>query len=185
MYGIVNQAIQDLVVEQHGEATWSRILERAGCPDLALQEMDSYPDALTFELVGAVAAELGLPVPDVLRLFGRTWITYTSDRGFGRIIAGSGDSFGAFLGGLDAMHERVTRTFRAMEPPRMVLRSSDGGRFVLEYHSRREGLEMMVVGLLEGLAERFGLEAEITSAAEEACLVFTIRTRPAAARQSA
>lgn len=67
----------------------------------------------------------------------------------------------------------------------MVLRSSDGGRFVLEYHSRREGLEMMVVGLLEGLAERFGLEAEITSAAEEACLVFTIRTRPAAARQSA
>lgn len=181
MYGIVNQAIQDLVVENHGAETWDRILERAGRPDLVLYEMDAYPDELTFALVGAAAEELEVPVPELLRQFGRTWITYTSDRGFGRIIAIAGDSFGAFLAGLDSMHERVTSTFRSMEPPRMVLREAEGERFVLEYHSRRAGLEPMVVGLLEGLAERFDLEAEVRSEPGDGFVAFTIRTRPVAA----
>jgi hypothetical protein len=185
MYGIVNQAIEDLVVAHHGAATWERILERAGRPDLVLHEMDSYPDELTFELVGATAEELEVPVPELLRLFGRTWITYTSDRGFGRIIAVAGDSFGAFLSGLDSMHERVTSTFRSMEPPRMVLREAGDDRFVLEYHSRRAGLEPMVVGLLEGLAERFHLEAEVSFEPGEGFVAFTIRTRPAAVRHTA
>ncbi len=72
MYGLANRAIQELIVQGHGEAIWLEITERAGLdgsqPFLA---RDSYDDAVTYDLVTAAAEALSTPVRDLLEAFGR------------------------------------------------------------------------------------------------------------------
>ncbi len=63
------------------------------------------------------------------------------------------------MGG-DAMHARVGLTFEELRPPSFRVRREDGRLFV-HYHSTRQGLGPMVVGLLEGLILRFGGTAEV------------------------
>ena len=50
MYGIVNQAIQGLVVENYGQEKWDEILKRSGISETHFISNDSYEDEITFEL---------------------------------------------------------------------------------------------------------------------------------------
>ena len=43
-----------------------------------------------------------------------------------------------------------------------VQKELEDGSILLEYHSTREGLSNMVVGLLESMAEKYGQKAEVS-----------------------
>ena len=58
MYGMVNRAIEDMVTTQHGDVTWQQLLDKAGSPVRSFGRMQQYPDALTYDLVGAAVALL-------------------------------------------------------------------------------------------------------------------------------
>jgi hypothetical protein len=53
MYGLVNQAIEDLVRSNHGDAVWTSVRERAGLDNGSFLSMSEYPDATTYSLVRA------------------------------------------------------------------------------------------------------------------------------------
>ena len=61
MYGLVNRAIEQLVVSTKGEPAWQRVCARAGVGADGFVAMCPYDDRLTFDLVHAVSEELGLP----------------------------------------------------------------------------------------------------------------------------
>ena len=161
MYGLVNRAIEDLVRKQHGEATWQRIRERAGVPGRGFVAMESYPDAITYALVGATSEELGLPPETILEAFGEFWMTYTAEEGYGELLGLMGSTFEEFMDNLDAMHTRIAATMPHLVPPTFHRAALADGSSVLHYESEREGLAPMVVGLLRGLAQRFRVAIEI------------------------
>jgi hypothetical protein len=165
MYGLVNKAIEELVVENHGQEVWDRVCKQAGFTEGSFLSMQSYDDALTFNLVGAVCAELGAEPADVLRSFGRWWITFTAAEGYGEMLQLYGDDLGTFLDNLGDMHDRVALTFPDLVPPRFEIEELEPNVFQLDYHSDRDGLSPMVLGLLDGLAERFETQLEV----EEVC----------------
>jgi guanylate cyclase soluble subunit beta len=66
-----------------------------------------------------------------------------------------------FLENLNALHDRITGTFLNYIPPEFRIEAVGGNRHLIHYVSQREGLSAFVVGLLHGLAERFGNEVEI------------------------
>ena len=70
MYGLVNRAVEGLVTEKFGVDPWQRICARAGLDDPQFVAMEAYDDAVTYGLVGAAAAELGLEPAAVLEVFG-------------------------------------------------------------------------------------------------------------------
>ena len=47
-------------------------------------------------------------------------------------------------------------------PDFRVQKELEDGSILLEYHSSREGLSSMVIGLLESMAEKYGQKAEVT-----------------------
>lgn len=170
MYGLVNKAIQDLVLSEHGAEVWGEIvrtadvgenLRKALSEDVGFVRMDSYPDGVTFGLVKTASEVLGVPASDLLEAFGRYWIRYTAREGYGELLELSGGSLHEFLSNLDNLHTRVGLSLPDLQPPSFECREVGPGRFELYYRSSRDGLAPMVVGLVKGLAERFSVEVEV------------------------
>ena len=181
MYGLVNRAVEGLVRSQFGDDTWLTICERAGVDPTGFVAMDVYDDAVTYSLVGAASETLGLPADKVLEAFGEYWTVYTIEEGYGDLVAMMGGSLNEFLDNLDAMHARIGGTMPELVPPSVSREEQEDGSSLLHYYSKREGLAPMVVGLVKGLAKRFGTEVEIECLGEEAPghQRFLIREQPA------
>lgn len=155
MYGLVNKAVEGLVLDRFGEATWSRILQRAGMDDEGFVSMENYDDAVTYRLVEAASAELGLSAAQVLDAFGEYWTRYTAQEGYGDMLRAHGGTMRACLKHLDAMHDRIGRSYPGMKPPSFRCVDLPGGDAELHYVSERAGLAPMVLGLVRGLGVVF------------------------------
>jgi len=155
MYGLVNKAIEDLVISSAGEAVWQRIKSSAGLDDLYLLDTSIYPDETTYQLVTAASETLGQSPEEILHAFGRHWVLYTGRQGWATLFAATGESLIDFLGNLNELHARVHTSMPEAQMPEFHLLEADEG-YILEYHSHREGLAPMVDGILSGLAEQFG-----------------------------
>lgn len=90
MYGLVNQAIRDLIVSHHGEEKWTAVCQKAGLGTGPgggeFEAMHSYPDGMTYALVGAAAEVLGSDPAGLLKAFGEYWITFTAEEGYGDMM---------------------------------------------------------------------------------------------------
>lgn len=162
MYGLVNQAVEDLAVRLGGPELWSTIVERAGMELPVFITMEAYDDALTYRLVEAASDVLGLSPEEVLEAFGEHWILYTGSQGYGPMLDAMGTTLPQFLGNLDSMHSRIALSMPDLRPPSFACEELDGQRLLVRYWSERAGLAPMVVGLLKGLGTRFNLDISVT-----------------------
>lgn len=176
MYGLVNKAVVDLVVSKFGQDTWNAIKKKAEVDVDVFVSMDGYPDDITYRLVGAASDVLKIPPEAVLEAFGEYWVLYTAQEGYGPMLDASGKSLREFLENLDALHARVALTMPELKPPRFRLVPVDDSTMTLEYHSTRQGLAPMVVGLLKGLSIRFATPIDVTHARRDDHDEFTIKT---------
>jgi hypothetical protein len=176
MYGLVNKAVVDLVVSKFGQDTWNAIKTKAEVDVDVFVSMDGYPDDITYRLVGAASEVLKITPEQVLEAFGEYWVLYTAQEGYGPMLDASGTTLREFLENLDALHARVALTMPELRPPRFRLVPVDGQTMMLEYHSTRQGLAPMVVGLLKGLSIRFNTPIEVTHARRDNHDEFTLRT---------
>lgn len=161
MYGMVNKAIQDLVTTNFSEGQWIEIKEKVGFEDDFFISMQSYPDQLTYDLVGAASEVLELEPSAILEAFGEYWILYTAEEGYGEMLALSGATLGEFLGNLNILHDRITHIMPQLKPPKFSTKEISSNHVELTYESDREGLTSMVVGLLRGLGKRFDKHCKI------------------------
>lgn len=162
MYGLVNTAVAALAREVGGEIAWQEICRRADVSGLAFVGMTAYPDDITYRLVQAASDVLGLPAEQVLVAFGRHWVRYTSQEGWGPLLQAAGSTVPEVLEGLDAMHARVGLMMPELRPPSFRCTPIDATSLTLAYYSERPGLAPMVIGLIEGLGELLGSPASAT-----------------------
>lgn len=186
MYGMIFRAVEGLVRRDHGEDAWLAICARVGREPEPFVQMQTYPDALLVELVGAASAQLGVPPEAVMHGFGRFWIEYTAATGYGNLLDLCGSTFEDFLEGLDDMHARISLMMPHLEPPGFDLERGADGALRLHYRSHRRGFEPVVGGLLEALAERFGVRLNTTWSVEgdsgDEHTVFALRLERGAGR---
>jgi hypothetical protein len=162
MYGLVNKAVEDLVVSRFGEPTWESIKQRAGLDLDAFVSMEAYPDDVTYKLVSAASQILDIPATAVLETFGEFWILFTAREGYGHLLDLAGADLPTFLHHLDQMHTRVAASFPHLKPPSFWCADVAPGSLELHYRTHRRGLAPLVVGILRGLGKRFGTEVDIT-----------------------
>jgi len=165
MYGMVNRALEDMVVDGWGEATWSRVKESAGVDVEVFVGTEAYPDEVTYRLVGAAAEVLGLGAGEVLHRFGIHWVTRTATEGYGPLMDAGGKTLGEFLANLPNFHSRVSLLFPHLSPPTFYCTDVRAGSVKLHYVSGRDGLSPFVVGLLTGLGLRFGTPVSVEQTA--------------------
>lgn len=164
MYGMVNKAIEDLVVKNFGPDQWSAIKHKAGIEDDLFLSHESYPDKVTYDLVGAASEVLGMSARDILIAFGEHWVLHTARQGYGSMLEANGRTLPEFLLNLPSFHARVAMIFPDLQPPRFSCTDVKDCEMMLHYHSHRPGLTDFVVGLLQGLGKMFGTPVEVSVA---------------------
>jgi hypothetical protein len=160
MYGMVNQAVKSLVVEQHGDDTWAAIRDQAGAPD-TFAVMQPYEDDITYNLVGAASSVLGEPAEAVLFAFGEYWVRNIAVVHYETLMSSTGTNFVDFVRNLDHMHQRIRVTFPDYRPPSFRVIQVDDHTIQVDYYSERDGLLPFVEGLFTGLGAHFGVSVEL------------------------
>ena len=183
MYGIVNSAVQDLVVQRYGEAIWAEIAQACGLDeeDIFLSHQ-GYPDELTYRLVAEISSRTGSPVAEFLERLGEFWVTVTGKRHYGELLAACGRTLPEVLAGINTLHGRVALTFPGFNPPRLWCSDVTADRLLLHYESTREGLWPFVVGAVRALAEltRESADARLLLQPTSGSAVFEVTWKAAA-----
>lgn len=162
MYGMVNKAIEEMVIGAHGETAWREIKRRASVNEPVFISNEGYPDEITYRLVGAASEVLRLPADKILHAFGEHWVLGTARKGYGHLLAAGGATVGEFLANLPRFHDRIALQFPKLEPPRFEVSDRTARSLHLHYHTRRLGLTPFVEGVLSGLGRMFATEVTIT-----------------------
>lgn len=167
MYGIVNQAIQDLVIENYGQDNWNQILNRSGVRETQFMSNESYEDGITFELVAATSEVLSIAQEDVLEAFGKYWILNTGQKRYGDLMKAGGKDFIDFMMNLPNFHSRIMLIYPNLCPPEFIVEHSNEKKIILHYYSSRDGLTYFMFGLIKGIAEMFQQNIQVTLVASE------------------
>ncbi len=161
MYGIVNKAIQDLVITNFGEQKWEDIRERSGIEEDFFISSEAYDDDITYKLAGAVSEEMKMSVSDVLIAFGEWWVMKTTKEKYAGLMESGGSTLKEFLVNLPLFHNRVMLVYPKLTPPEFKVSEVSEKSLNLHYFSKREGLQDFVRGLIQGLGKMFNTPVEV------------------------
>lgn len=161
MYGIVNKAIEDLVVTNFGENNWQRIREHSGVEVDFFISNEAYDDDITYKLAQAVAEVMDMPINKVMEAFGEWWVLKTSKEKYGGLMQAGGQSLKEFLKNLPVFHNRVMLIYPKLTPPEFRVSDETEKSILVHYYSKREGLQDFVRGLMIGLGKMFETPVEV------------------------
>ncbi|MEI6184465.1 MAG: heme NO-binding domain-containing protein [Bacteroidota bacterium] len=161
MYGIVNKAIESLVIENFGETKWKIIKENSGIDVDFFMSNEPYDDDITYKLAGAVSKEMNITVSDVLITFGEYWVLKTGKEKYGSLMEAGGSNLRDFLRNLPAFHNRVMLFYPKLTPPEFKVSHEEERSLHLHYFSKREGLKEFVRGLIQGLGKLYSTPVQI------------------------
>lgn len=162
MYGLVNRAIEGMVCDSYGPATWETIKTRAGVDVPVFVSNESYPDEVTYQLVGAASEVLQSPAEEILKAFGEYWVLNTALKAYGPLMHTGGRTLKDFLMYLPHFHVRVQAIFPKLAPPEFSCENVGDDSLDLHYKTGRPaGLEPFVEGLVRGLAKMFETPVDV------------------------
>lgn len=159
MYGLVNKAVEELVTTNFGEEKWELIKAKAGVDVDVFISNESYPDEMTYKLVGAASEILGLPAEQILIVFGEHWVLNTASKSYGPMMKSGGKSLREFLVNLPNFHTRVAMIYPNLAPPRFECSDVTENSMRLHYYTHRSGLTAFVIGLVQGLGKLYSTPA--------------------------
>jgi hypothetical protein len=161
MYGIVNRAIEDLVVHNHGHEKWEAVKARSGVRVEFFLSNEPYDDSITFQLAIAASEELNQPLSEILIAFGEWWVLKTGMEKYGGLMQAGGDNLREFLLNLPMFHNRIMLIYPQLTPPEFRVEEIEESVIDVHYFSSRQGLQDFVRGLLQGLGKMYAVETSI------------------------
>lgn len=167
MYGLLNQALKEVVLSRSGERVWSNICAVVGVSAEDFELLVPYDDLMTYRLVDAASETLGLSRNEILQMLGSHWVTFTAQQGYGEMMALFGRDLRTCLKNLNRMHGHMGAMMPDLHPPRFVVEERRPDLLTLHYHSNREGLSPVVAGILEGLAQKYKENIQVTHLSKE------------------
>jgi hypothetical protein len=176
MMGMVFTELIEMVEAKFSLDVVDRVLARANLPG-SYTSVGNYADTELVAIVVALSEETGIPVPDLLHVYG--------EHLFGRFYALFPQFFDAhadapsFLRGLEShVHTEVRKLYPAARPPLFSSVDRDDGGMELHYESRRAlgpFARGLIVTCLRHYGDRHRLDAvEDLSAGSGTHLRFTI-----------
>jgi len=161
MYGIVNRAIEDLVIDNFGEEKWETILTKSEIDVDFFISNEPYDDEITYKLAAAASEVLGISVGEVLFAFGEWWILKTGKEKYGGLMSAGGRNLREFMLNLPAFHNRIMLIYPKLTPPEFQVSNIGENNIDVHYYSKREGLQEFVRGLLSGLGKMYDTPVDI------------------------
>lgn len=159
MKGIVFNIFEEFVTENWGEDTYEEILDATSLKtDEPFVAPGAYPDEDLMSLVATAVDQLGVPLPDALRAFGRFCFPGLA-RAYPIFLDGHTDAKTFLLTVETVIHVEVRKLMPDASPPRFDYEDPGPDQLVIQYKSTRKLCHLMA-GLLDGVGDHFGIEIE-------------------------
>ncbi|MDX1937951.1 MAG: heme NO-binding domain-containing protein [Flavihumibacter sp.] len=155
MYGIVNVALEEMVISNYGQDKWEEALHKSGAGVFHFEVDKLYDDEVTYLLVASVAEVLEMNIHKVMNLFGEWWILKVGTGKHANLMASGGESLKEFLINLPTFHSKVILIYVEMFAPQFTVTDVEANSLVIHYYSNRRSLTEFVRGLLLGLGKMF------------------------------
>jgi hypothetical protein len=163
MYGMVNQAIKEMVLEKFDETTWDFICQRANLKLKSFAPFEQYDDAITGNLVSIISDIAKMNPTDLLEAFGEYWILYAHRSEYSSILESFATSPVELIESLDNLHSRLELMFTNLKAPSFWVEHSADREILVHYTTVRDmPLEFFVVGLLKGIFRLFKQDCKVT-----------------------
>lgn len=174
MYGLVNLAIEEAILERYGQKFWDYIKQccrdSIGDTDGTFISRLFYDDEVTYRLIDTAERILrSEKYGHVSQLFGEKFYELVQDSGYEGILKLLGGSLKEFLDNLDSFHKHLGTTYSRMKPPSFRCSYMYEGaqkmtdKLILHYYSERIGLEGIVMGMVKAAArELHGIKVDVS-----------------------
>lgn len=161
MYGIVNKALEDLIIDRYGEEKWEQVKERSGLDIDFFISNEPYDDSITYKLISAASEELDTSLSTLMNVFGEWWILKTGKERYGGLMEAGGNTLEEFLTNLPVLHNRIMLMYPKLTPPEFKVSNKEKNSIHVHYYSTRRGLKEFVRGLLSGLGKMYNTPVQI------------------------
>ena len=156
MYGMINQAIKTMVIDNVDAGAWDDICSSMGISNGDFDSLELYDDQITLDLVVTISKKLEFTAADLLVSFGEYWVSYALNSEYKTLLSSFGESALELINSLDALHTRLELTFGNLEPPSFHTTKVSDHEAIVHYNSNRDmPLEYFVKGLLLGIFNMF------------------------------
>ncbi|MDQ8164272.1 MAG: heme NO-binding domain-containing protein [Gemmatimonadota bacterium] len=162
MYGMVTLGLRDYTIERFGASVWTAAAKASGVEHADFVTTSSYPDSITTACLVAAVQASGVDAATFLEGFGAFWVLRTAEEKYPHVMRAAGGTVDQFFAALPRLHDHVRTLLPELAPPTFSVLKQGEGKFQVTYWSERDGLDPMVVGLLKGIAQRFGTTAQVT-----------------------
>jgi hypothetical protein len=161
MKGVVFTEFLEMVEERFSEEVADQIIEACELPSGgSYTAVGTYDHGEMVQLVAALSAATGAPVPDLLRAFGRH-LFHRFVGIYPQLFVGVRSAFD-FLRGIEThIHTEVRKLYPDAELPRLECHEPAPDRMELVYRSSRPFADL-AEGLIAGCAEHFGEDVRVT-----------------------
>jgi hypothetical protein len=158
MKGIVFNLLEQVVVLNHGDAVWDKLLDKTGLSG-SYTSLGSYPDAEIVQFVTAASDMLGIPPDEVLRWFGRQAMPLLAQR-FPAFFAPHAHTIGFIKSVNSIIHPEVRKLYAGAGCPHFQFADTPEGALRIGYNSTRR-LCALAHGFVEGAADHFHEHADV------------------------
>lgn len=176
MKGVVFTEFLEMVETAHGIVAVDRIIERADLPTGGVYtSVGTYAHTELLALVTHLAAEVNVPVPDLVRAYGE-YLFGVFKRDHPTFFEGVTSAFD-FLSQVDGyIHVEVRKLYPDAELPTFTSTFPEPGTMELTYQSPRPLVDF-ARGLIDGCINDFGEEIDISREDGEDGSRFTLKLR--------
>lgn len=162
MYGMVNEAIREMVIERFNISIWDEITEELNLEFKVFRPFEQYDDQVTGELIGIISKKAELDPTKLLEEFGEYWIKFALRSEYSSILEAVATSPVELIESLDSLHMRLQLTFDDLQAPSFWVTRINDNEINVHYSSQRDmPLEYFVIGLIRGIFSMFDKKCQV------------------------
>ena len=156
MHGLINRAVQDFMRDSYGAEAWLCAVRSAGLEAADFEPMLIYDDAVTEQIVAAVAGVLQRRPSDVLEDIGHYLVTHERMAHLRRLLRFGGVDFAEVVQSLDDLPDWARLAVEDLRLPPLEVRESGPGGWLLRLQGAPRGSGYAAVGMLRAMADDYG-----------------------------
>lgn len=161
MKGIVFTELLDMIEDQYGYGLVDQLLTESDLPSGGIYTaVGTYDHAEMVTLVHKLSQKTQLPIPDLLRAYGR-YIFVSFTRVYRPLVDQASSAFDLLKSVHQYIHVEVLKLYPDAELPHFTVRQPAENHLTMHYDSERK-LADFAYGLIEGCLAHFGETAAIT-----------------------
>jgi hypothetical protein len=171
MHGLINYSFQQYISDSYGKDAWLQVASRGGVSPPLFEPMLTYDDAITPDVMDAMAQLLRRSRGEVMEDIGAYLVSHPNTEAVRRLLRFGGTNFEDFLHSLDDLPDRARMAVSDLHLPAIELHGHAEGCYSLICDSPVAGFGHLMMGILRVMADDYGalalLELESSGSGRE------------------